>query len=141
MPRALIKYIHIKDATRAEAMHTLADYEHTTARIEHTSFDDLVSKVKENCPSSFQCLYPLALHHEILWTINGERDQVFRPIDEQEYARIDWTVGSVTSLCVEIQASGEPRNAAKGPALLLASLGRTYQSYSPRGPAGALRLR
>ena len=138
---ASIKYIHLTSDATERSMLTLEDYEFMTMTLVHDSFDGLLELVKTNCPDGYKCLYPLALHHEVLWRIDGETDQLYRPIDTQEYDLINWDRPPVISLCVEILQTGEFRDAAKGPVLLLASLGSTYPLHSPRHPGAALRLR
>ena len=138
---ANIKYIHLISNATQGSMHTLADYEFMTMTLVHDSFDGLLELVKTHCPDGYKCLYPLALHHEVLWRIDGETDQLYRPIDTQEYDLINWDRPPFISLCVEIMQTEESRDAAKGPVLLLASLGNTDPLHSPRHPGAALRLR
>ena len=107
-----VKYIHLKDVD-SESLHTTQDFEYSSAVIGHSTYYDTEQRVIENCPRKFVCVYPIAMHHEVLWRtslkINGkglvELDQLFRPIDEFDYRAMLWSVDgkSSPSVCVHIQ--------------------------------------
>ena len=141
--RVKVKYLHLKDVTKYPntCMHALKDYEYKTTMFEHYSFDHMVRQVRSFCPEGYKCVYPLALHHEVLWNPRGERDQVHHAIDHKDYLQLNWTTPPVTPVCVEIIKCEDAYDAAKGLVPLQASLSRAHPPGSPRHPGAALRLR
>jgi hypothetical protein len=114
---SVIKYIHIKDEIPKEALHNLQDYEFAKAETSHSTFQELVNEVHRKCPAGYECIDPVALHHEVVWEsslrlhASGshyviEHDQLRHAIDEAEYALLKWTDKSLkpVSLCVHIDS-------------------------------------
>ena len=114
-----VKYIHMKDGIPKDTLHNLEDYEFAKADVAHASFQELLDAVHGHCPDHYECVDPVALHHEILWESSlrlnpagthyvVEHDQLVHAIDEAEYARLKWTVAAMTdkphllSVCVDI---------------------------------------
>ena len=109
-----VKYIHLKDMDSA-SLHTTQDFEYSSALIGHSTLYDMEQRVMENCPKRFVCVYPIAMHHEVLWRtslrVTGkglvEFDQLFRPIDDFDYKAMDWSRSPngkpSPSVCVHIE--------------------------------------
>ena len=118
--KAMIKYIHLKQGLNPNFnQHKIEDYELKRTIFTHTSYADMVEQVNGYCPSDFKCINPLALHHEILWYMNKEQDRVFCPIDQTDYARINWSKQPITPVCVEVvplnaKGRGAPEVRASG---------------------------
>ena len=139
--RVLIKYIHLSDTTNPKInTHTLEQYEYKKTIFEHSSYEHMVSQVKALCPPEFQCVYPVALHHEIIWTLGKEQDKIYRPIDAVDYDLINWRRHPVTPVCVEIMRAAE-LTAAEGPVALLAAAPPLGRPRLQPDPEGVLRLR
>ena len=80
--------------------------------VEHQTFGELHHKVFRGCPPDYICVEPIALHHEVLWTmgfvpsvgVNGnrfvERDQLRHAVEEQEYESLPWN--EINSFCVDV---------------------------------------
>ena len=139
--KVLIKYIHINETTNPKiSTHTLAQYEYKKTIFEHRNYEDMVKQVRELCPPGFQCMYPLALHHEIIWSLGKEQDTIFRPIDTVDYNLINWRQHPATPVCVEIMRTDEI-SASVGPVSLLAAAPSLNRMRLQADPEGVLRLR
>jgi hypothetical protein len=140
--RAMIKYIHLKEGLNPNFnLHKLEDYEYKRTIFCHNSFDHLVATVQDLCPEGFKCVQPLALHHEIIWCMNSEREQLYRPIDRTDYCAINWAKHPVTPICVEIMRREEQYDVSRGLAPLQARPGYECPWYSPLHPTEARLLR
>ncbi len=112
----LVKYIHMKDV-KLSVLHTTEDYELSSAVIGHSSYEEMETKVLQNCPEGFVCFDPITLHHEVLWKTSlragatglVEVDRLFRPVDMYDYLAIQWgashTDAHKMSVCVQIEPS------------------------------------
>ena len=119
----IVKYIHLKDIINPSTLYTTTqDYEFKSALICHDSYDSMVQMVSVNCPHGFSCVYPITLHHEVLWNtglvMNAEGggrvavDHLFQPIDNSDYIAVRWnktcdvtaTDPPMLSICVQIHA-------------------------------------
>ena len=95
--------------------------EKITLQIAHSSYDDLHERVFQGCPVGYQCVEPIALYHEVLWSAGwGRTDQGKHVRDELHHALERWEydtalLPSVTSLCVDIVllTSSDRRSAAR----------------------------
>ena len=139
--KVLIKYIHIKETTNPKVdFHRMEDFEYKKTIFEHFSYDHMVEQVKELCPEGFRCVHPLALHHEISWDMRHEQHRLYRPIDQLDYALLNWRTTPPTPVCVEIETPAELQCDAE-PKSLLARAPSLDRLRSPLGPAVALQLR
>jgi hypothetical protein len=139
--KVLIKYIHMKETTNPKVdFHRIEDFEYKKTIFEHYSYDHMVEQVKELCPEGFQCVHPLALHHEISWDMRHEQHRLYRPIDQLDYALLNWCKTPPTPVCVEIETPAEMRCDA-APKTLLARAPPLDRLHSRPCPATALQLR
>ena len=122
--RCLIKYIELnKFAAENDkaCLHATKDFEMHKAVVEHSDFDNLHDAVFSHCPVEYRCIEPIALRHEVLWSVglnvlydaNGnrifERDQLRHAIERDEYDELKWTMpdGEMLSLCVDVVSVDE----------------------------------
>ena len=83
--------------------------------IYHSSFEELHDLVFEECPPGYMCTEPIALYHEVLWsmglkTVDGGRrvrDELHHALEEWEYGML--TSGKTLSLCVDIVRTSSDR--------------------------------
>ena len=63
-------------------LHRIEEYEYTSKRIYHQTFEELEQRVKGGCPLGYRCKIPLAMHHELIWRERGtkETDELSQPI-------------------------------------------------------------
>ena len=107
----LVKYIHLRD-TRPR-LHEPCEFELACALVRHSSFEELHQKVFDTCPLGYRCIEPIALRHEVLWSLGFnvltdekgnrvcERDTLVHAIEEAEYSEVLWH-GSPLSICVDV---------------------------------------
>ncbi len=103
-----VKYICLSDIPGLTRIMP-RDFERKTCYVHHASFEGLHNEVFSHCPPGFQCIEPIALRHEVLWskslTHKGGmvvRDELHHALEEGEYGSLDWKKKEVT-LCVDIE--------------------------------------
>jgi hypothetical protein len=80
----------------------------------HSSYEELHDAVFKAAPKDYKCVEPIALYHEVLWTVglnaNGVRDELHHALEREEYdmlkptkAHEGWMKKSPLSLCVDIK--------------------------------------
>ena len=117
--KVLIKYIHLKETTNPKLnFHRLEDFEYKKTIFVHYTYDHLVKQIKTLCPEGFQCVHPLALHHEVSWDMRHEQHQLHRPIDQLDYALLNWRKSPPTPVCVEIESPAELQCSGESKVLL-----------------------
>lgn len=108
----IVKYINLRDM--GARLHEPCDFEFASARIRHSSFEELHQKVFGACPLGYRCVEPIALRHEVLWSLGlnvlrdkdgnrvCERDELVHAIEEAEYKELLWKQGKPLSICVDV---------------------------------------
>ena len=116
-----INYICIEELER-----NLEKYKHAekaAKTVLHSTFDELHEKVLEACPANYKCVEPIALYHEVMWSMGLDfsergvvRDELHHALEEWEYSML--TKGDTLSLSVDIErTSSDPPSAARPAAL------------------------
>ena len=114
--QSVIKYIFVNaEEDSVNEANVLEKFEKHKTTITHSNFEELHSAVFSACPKGFKCVEPIALFHEVLWSlgikINSrgeskrcliERDELHHAIEESEYGLLKWKSTPVISLCVDI---------------------------------------
>ena len=116
--RCAIKYIHLRPDAPNCILHDPADFELDQKVVEHSTYDELHNEVFRNCPEGYECIEPIALRHEVLWSLgmnflrdeNGnlvaERDELHHALEEKEYWTLNWRDPyHMICLCVDVQES------------------------------------
>ena len=104
--KSMVKYICI--AELEDNIDKFKKAEKTTEPIYHSTYDDLHSEVFSKCPVGYQCLEPIALFHEVMWSMGLRRNENNKHVrDELHHALERWEYGvlqqpSMASLCVDI---------------------------------------
>ena len=105
-----------RSAIDHSVFHTADEFEVGTRTVKHSTFQELHDAVFLACPKDFVCVEPIALHHEVLWTmglsltvdVNGEhvfeRDQLHHAVEEEEYESLPW--GKIKYFCVDVVPVG-----------------------------------
>lgn len=117
MNRCIIKYIYVDDADSIAGNDTdvLSRFERHVAMVSHSDFEELHAAVFFSCPEGFECMEPIALYHEVLWSMGLragkgrcviERDELHHALEEKEYGLLKWSSTPPMSLCVDIVARG-----------------------------------
>ena len=95
-------------------MHEPWEYELAWAVVRHSSFEELHQRVFESCPLGYACVEPIALRHEVLWSLGltvlrdnlgnrvCERDDLVHAIEESEYSELWRKNNSPLSICVDV---------------------------------------
>ena len=126
MSRRVVTQTEIKYICVEEIEQDIDKFEHAekeTKRISHTTFDELHDRVFAACPAGYACTEPIALYHEVLWslglkTVNGRRvrDELHHALETWEYGML--TSGKTLSLCVDIvRTFSDPPSEARPAAL------------------------
>ena len=113
--QSIIKYICVEELEDDIDRFETAVKVHKT--VVHSDYEDLHEKVFLNCPSGYQCVEPIALFHDVFWSMglrkgeNGKhvRDELRHALESWEYTVLHGN--SLHSLCVDIvrlTSSGPP---------------------------------
>ena len=129
-----IKYISVDDLKPAKSGWGIELTEKETKWVFHSSYEELHDEVFKAAPEGYKCVEPIALYHEVLWTVglnaNGVRDELHHALEREEYdmlkpgrAHTDWKKKEPLSLCVDIKrgalvqgdllTSSDPQSAAR----------------------------
>ena len=107
-----MKYINLRDVP--SRLHEPRDFEFASALISHSSFEELHRKVFGACPRGYKCVEPIALRHEVLWSLGlkalrgdrgdwvWERDELVHAVEEGEYNELWVKTDKTLSLCVDV---------------------------------------
>jgi hypothetical protein len=116
---SVVKYICVEEVIDDIDLFQTAVKERRT--VAHSDYEDLHEKVFLNCPRGYQCVEPIALFHEVFWSMGlrkGENGRHVRvclrhALDSWEYGVVCQTPSH--SVCVDIVAltSSDPRSAAR----------------------------
>jgi hypothetical protein len=115
--QCIVKYICVDNADPAALVtDALAQFERHKTSIVHSNFEELHAAVFSGCPAGFRCVEPIALYHEVLWSMglrvgNGgrcviARDELHHALEEGEYGLLRWNAPPALSLCVDILPTG-----------------------------------
>lgn len=117
--RSIIQYICVGELEDDIDLFQTAVKEKKT--VMHCDYEDLHAKVFLNCPRGYECVEPIALFHEVFWSMGlrkGENGRHVRvclrhALDSWEYGVVCQTPSH--SVCVDIVAltSSDPRSAAR----------------------------
>lgn len=108
--KCIVKYINLRDVSIGR-LHEPRDFECAYAVVCHSSFDELHQKVFDACPPGFKCVEPIALRHEVLWSMGlrdctgnqvWERDDLVHAIEEWEYNELWRKTDKPLSVCVDV---------------------------------------
>jgi hypothetical protein len=128
-----IKYICVDELE--QDMDRFKHAERETRWVFHSNFDELHREVFENVTPPYVCTEPIALYHQVLWsvglkTVGGRcvRDELHHALESWEYdmlkpnrAHRDWK--KPLSLCVDIVRGGPPTSFGPPSAARPAALG------------------
>ena len=115
---SLVKYICVEELV--DDIDRFEKAEKETKWIHHSTYDDLHEQVFNKCPMGYQCIEPIALYHEVLWSVgwrredNGKhvRDELHHALERWEYTTL--RPPSMNSLCVDIvQLTSSDRQSAR----------------------------
>ena len=67
--RCVIKYIDLNKSDGQARLHNPDEFEMHQVQVEHRNYDELHSAVFGQCPDDFRCIEPIALRHEVLWSL------------------------------------------------------------------------
>ena len=117
--RSVVKYICV--AELEDDIDKFQRAEKIAPTIAHYSYEDLHDKVFRACPAGYQCVEPIALYHEVLWSAGWGRTAQGKHVrDELHHALEPWEYEatlrpSMASLCVDIVrlTSSDRRSAAR----------------------------
>ena len=104
--KSLVKYICIDELE--DNIDKFEKAEKTTEHVSHSTYDDLHTKVFSKCPLGYQCVEPIALYHEVLWSMGLRKNENKKHVrDELHHALERWEYeilrqSSLASLCVDI---------------------------------------
>ena len=104
--RSVVKYICVEE--REDDIDKFQKAEKVALTIAHSSYEDLHERVFQQCPLGYQCVEPIALYHEVLWSAGwGRTGQGKHVRDELHHALERWEYDatlrpSLASLCVDI---------------------------------------
>ena len=110
--RCAIKYIHLRPDATPSVLHEPADFELEQKLIRHSSFQELHNEVFLQCHEGYVCVEPIALRHEVLWSLgmrkdengNFERDELIHALEEKEYRTLNWRDPyHLICLCVDVR--------------------------------------
>ena len=121
-----IKYISVDDLKPAQSGWGIELTEKAVKWVFHSSYEELHDEVFKAAPKGYVCVEPIALYHEVLWTVglkaDGVRDELHHALERDEYDFLrpgnvhrGWKKASPLSLCVDI------RKGEDGPGDLLTS--------------------
>ena len=129
-----IKYISVDDLKPAQSGWGIELTEKAIKWVFHSSYEELHDEVFKAAPEGYVCVEPIALYHEVLWTVglnaNGARDELHHALERDEYDFLrpgnvhrGWKKTSPLSLCVDIKkgvlvqgdllTSSDPQSAAR----------------------------
>jgi hypothetical protein len=110
--KCIVKYINLHDVL--PRLHEPGDFEFACAVICHSSFDEMHQRAFDACPLGFRCVEPIALRHQVLWSLGlnvlrdstgnrvWERDDLMHAIDKAEYDELWRKKDKPLSLCVDV---------------------------------------
>jgi hypothetical protein len=100
----MIKYICVDELVQDIDLFDHAEVE--TKEVFHTTYDELHDAVFSQCPEPYQCTEPIALYHEVLWSMGLKqrdgrcvRDELHHALERWEYDKV---VKDGGVLCVDI---------------------------------------
>jgi hypothetical protein len=110
--KSMVKYICAEEIE--DDIDEFKKAEKIEIEIAHSTYDELHEKVFQECPEGYQCVEPIALYHEVLWSVGwgktagGKhiRDELHHALERWEYTTLRGGIAnarpSMASLCVDI---------------------------------------
>jgi hypothetical protein len=116
---SVIKYICVEELEQ-----DIDKFDHAETlelEVPHSSFDELHEAVFSNCPTGYHCTEPIALFHEVLWSMGLKhtggrcvRDELHHALERWEYDMLHAKDNTLLSLCVDIvRTSSDPPSEAR----------------------------